>query len=216
MSDYRAELHTLSPTGFVRLKRSPRKFAGPMPPTILQRVAAGEMSAVRECLEQYSGLVWSLARKVLSNNSEAEDAVQEVFIELWKSADRFDPNIASEPVFISMITRRRLIDRRRRLSRRPDSAASVPLDEIDVESDPDVNPSVEVAEEAARASKVMGTLKPEQQRVLRLAVCDGWSHQEIADQLQMPLGTVKTHVRRGLIRVREMLNASASDEGGGS
>ncbi|MCB9852689.1 MAG: RNA polymerase sigma factor [Phycisphaerales bacterium] len=185
-----------------------------MSSTILQRVAEGDMAAVRNCIEQYSGLVWSLARRLLANAAEAEDAVQEVFIELWKSASRFDPNVASEPAFIAMVARRRLIDRRRRLSRRLDNAASVPLDEIDVESDPDAGPGLEIAEEATLADNAIRTLKPEQQRILRLAVCDGWSHQQIADTLHMPLGTVKTHVRRGLIRVRELLNPEQSQPSG--
>lgn len=172
------------------------------------------MSAVRHCIDQYSGLVWSLARRLLSNAAEAEDAVQEVFIELWKSAGRYDPSVASEPAFIAMIARRRLIDRRRRLSRRVDSTTAVPVEDVDVESELKTGPEVEIAEEAARAAAAIRTLKPEQQRVLRMAVCDGWSHQQIADKLHIPLGTVKTHVRRGLIRVREMLDADASPAGG--
>ena len=66
--------------------------------------------------------------------------------------------------------------------------------------------------EAARVTKAMGRLQPKQKKVLSLAVCEGWPHQQIADHLGLPLGTVKTHVRRGLIRVRELLKA----EGGGA
>lgn len=197
-----------------RQLRSGRMTDGPVSRTILQRVAAGEMPAVRHCIDQYSGLIWSLARRLLSNPADAEDAVQEVFIELWKSAARFDPGVASEPAFIAMIARRRLIDRRRRLSRRIDNATSVPVEEIDVAAELDAGPGIEIAEEAARANDVLRTLKPEQQRVLRLAVCDGWSHQQIADKLSMPLGTVKTHVRRGLIRIREMLDPEQSESTG--
>jgi len=182
--------------------------------TLLQRVAEGDMAAVRHCIEQYRGLVWSLARQHLQNAAEAEDAVQEIFIDIWKSAGRFDPAIASEPAFIAMISRRRLIDRRRRNSKRLDAAASVPIEEIDVDSGQSVGPGVEIAEEASLANDAMRTLKPEQQRVLRLAVCDGWSHQQIADRLRMPLGTVKTHVRRGLIRVRELLDSENPDGAG--
>lgn len=172
------------------------------------------MAAVRRCIDQYSGLIWSLARRLLKNPADAEDAVQEVFIELWKSAERFDPSVASEPAFVAMIARRRLIDRRRRIARRLDATTSVPVDEIDVESDLDVTPGIEIAEEAARAAEVIRALKPEQQHVLRLAVCDGWSHQQIADRLHMPLGTVKTHVRRGLIRVRKMLDEDQAKKRG--
>jgi RNA polymerase sigma-70 factor (ECF subfamily) len=104
-----------------------------------------------------------------------------------------------------MIARRRLIDRQRRLARRPDGAQSISIGDSDVASESSNHDSVDVRDEAARAADAVTQLRPEQQKVLRLAVYDGWSHQRIADHLQMPLGTVKTHVRRGLIRVRELL-----------
>ena len=173
--------------------------------TLLQRVAAGDLSAVQECIDRYGGLVWSLARRFLPGQADAEDAVQEVFIELWKSAERYDPDVAAEPTFVAMIARRRLIDRRRRQSRRIESGPTVPVEDVDVPSEADQIRAVEVSDEAARAADALKTLRPEQQHILRLSVYDGWSHQKIADHLQMPLGTVKTHVRRGLIRVRELL-----------
>jgi RNA polymerase sigma-70 factor (ECF subfamily) len=177
-----------------------------MAQTLLERVAAGDVAAVQQCIDRYGGLIWSLARRLVLSQAEAEDAVQEVFIALWKSADRFDPSVAEEATFVAMIARRRLIDRQRRIARRNDSARSIPIDDVDVAADASNQNSVEVREEAARAADAVTQLRPEQQKVLRLAVYDGWSHQRIADHLQMPLGTVKTHVRRGLIRVRELLN----------
>ncbi|MCX5746449.1 MAG: sigma-70 family RNA polymerase sigma factor, partial [Proteobacteria bacterium] len=84
---------------------------------LLARVAVGDRGALRECLDRYGGLVWSIARRFEA--SEAEDAVQEIFVDLWKSAVRYDPEVASEPTFIAMIARRRLIDRRRSRGRRP-------------------------------------------------------------------------------------------------
>ncbi len=81
--------------------------------TILQRVAAGDSSAVDDCLAQYGALVWSLARRHSPNYSDAEDAVQEAFLGIWQGAGRFDPEKGSETTFITMIVRRRLIDRRR-------------------------------------------------------------------------------------------------------
>src|SRR5262245_66294972 len=85
--------------------------------SLLARVAEGDAIAVRECIARYGGLVWSIARRF--ELADAEDAVQEIFLDLWKSAARFDPNIASETAFIAMIARRRLIDRRRTRKRRP-------------------------------------------------------------------------------------------------
>jgi len=90
------------------------------PASILERVAQGDPSAPAECIDRFSGLVWSLARRLCASASDAEDAVQEIFIDVWKSAGRFDPSIASETTFVAMIARRRLIDRGRRRMRRPE------------------------------------------------------------------------------------------------
>jgi RNA polymerase sigma-70 factor (ECF subfamily) len=169
-------------------------------------VGTGDPEAVAECIDRFGGLVWSLARKLAVAPSEAEDAVQEVFVELWKNAARYDPSVASEATFVTMITRRRLIDRWRRAGRRPNGDAT-DVDSVPVRAAAEEHQRVELAEEAARATEAIKQLRPEQQEVLQLAVCQGWSHQVIADRLSLPIGTVKTHVRRGLIRVRELLEA---------
>lgn len=182
-----------------------------MSDTLLQRVAAGDTAAVAACVDTYGGLIWSLARRFLGRASEAEDAVQEVFIELWKNAGRFDPSIGSESTFVAMIARRRLIDRRRRDARRPVNE-NIEIENLPLTA-PDDLQTVEVNDEAAQAATAMNRLKPDQQRVLKLAVCQGWPHQVIADKLGLPLGTVKTHVRRGLIKLREELKALKSESG---
>jgi RNA polymerase sigma-70 factor (ECF subfamily) len=82
---------------------------------ILVRVAAGDGTAVRACQDTFGGLVWSIARRMLGATAEAEDAVQEVFIELWRSAGRYDPERGTEVQFVATIARRRIIDRVRRL-----------------------------------------------------------------------------------------------------
>ena len=184
-----------------------------MPQTLLERVASGDVAAVQQCIDCYGGLIWSLARRLVPRQADAEDAVQEVFIALWKSAERFDPSVAGESTFVAMIARRRLIDRQRRLSRRIDGAQSIPIEDIDVASKASEHNGVDMRDEAARAAEAVTQLRPEQQKVLRLAVYDGWSHQRIADHLQMPLGTVKTHVRRGLVRVRELLTSPGAAAG---
>lgn len=140
---------------------------------------------------------------------DAEDAVQEIFIEIWKNAERFDETQSSETTFIAMIARRRLIDRLRYAKRRlaPESledSLTEPLNRFDEQ----MQASVE-AKEAARA---MRSLRPEQQQVLQLSIIQGLSHQEISDATGMPLGTVKTHARRGLIQVREFLGLNDSGE----
>lgn len=177
-----------------------------MAETLLQRVARNESSAVQAVIDQFGGLVWSLARRFSFDAAGAEDAVQEIFLDVWKSAHRYDPSVASEATFISMIARRRLIDRGRKSARRTDNQplteatpAAVRLPSMQ----PDTN------EDAARAADALQSLVPEQQRVLRLSIFQGLSHDEIAQSTGLPLGTVKTHCRRGLIRIRELLEPTS-------
>ena len=171
---------------------------------ILERVARNEPGAVDEMMSRFGGLVWSLARRSCPTSAEAEDAVQEIFVEIWRTASRFDSSIAGEATFVAMITRRRLIDRTRRRSRRPESVA---LTESSPAPEPNNN-HLEIAEEAGVASEAFEKLRPEQQKVLRLAIHHGRSHEQIAATTGMPLGTVKTHARRGLIRLRQLLEGS--------
>jgi RNA polymerase sigma-70 factor (ECF subfamily) len=188
-------------------------------PSILRKIARGDQGATQECIDRYGGLVWSLARRLSSTDSDAEDAVQDIFLDVWKSAERFDPSVASETTFVATIARRRLIDRRRREGRRIDTQALIEgaTDTPDWNAPADSD-SAEMAEDVAAARRAMAQLSPEQQRVLQLSIFQGLSHERIARATQIPLGTVKTHARRGLIRVRELIaqdRARASDADGG-
>lgn len=172
--------------------------ADPPAPALLARVAAGDRAAVKDVIERYGSLVWSLARRF--DPADADDAVQEIFLDLWKSAARFDPAVAAEVTFVAMIARRRLIDRRRSRSRHP---AAESVDQWPAVADGGSGP--EVAAEAAQASRALAQLRPEQRQVLVLSTCEGLSHGEIASQTGMPLGTVKAHLRRGLLAIRAAL-----------
>ncbi len=173
-----------------------------MSDSVLPRIAAGDPAAAADCIARYGGLVWALARRFLGNPSDAEDAVQDVFIELWKNASRYDPARSSEPTYITMIARRRLIDRKRRAGRTP---VPQPLPDEPVGTPPKSD-RIEIEDEAARAAAALGELRVEEQRVIQMAVYQGLTHEEIAAKTGLPVGTVKTHIRRGLIRVRERLS----------
>jgi len=173
----------------------------------LQRIAAGDRDAVQDCLKSYGGLVWSLARRMLNNSDDAEDAVQEIFIDVWKNAARYDPSQSSETTFIAMIARRRLIDRIRYTQRRISSDSiedmlTEPIDHTDA--------NLQMIVEGREAFEALKTLRPEQRQVLELSIIQGLSHQEISDATGMPLGTVKTHARRGILQAREQLGLGNS------
>ena len=166
--------------------------------TVFERLARGDRTAARDCLRQFGGLVWSLAIRRSPNQADAEDAAQEIFLDLWRSASRFNPAIGTEVTFVAMIARRRLIDRSRRQQRQSRTEEL----RLDIEAP---GMGAEACAEAKIAAKAVEKLGPEQRRVLVLATCDGRSHEEISQMTGLPLGTVKTYVRRGLLRVRELL-----------
>jgi RNA polymerase sigma-70 factor (ECF subfamily) len=174
----------------------------------LQRIAAGENDAIEACMTNYAGLVSSLARRFLPP-AQIDDAVQEVFIELWKNADRFDPEKASEPTFIAMIARRRLIDKVRKNARRPKHQPIETTYGLGQRAQEHLG---DMDEELARATLAIRELSEPQKLVLRLSLRDGMSHQEIADATGMALGSVKTHLRRGMIRLRELVNEQGTQD----
>jgi RNA polymerase sigma-70 factor (ECF subfamily) len=168
-------------------------------PALLVRAARGDEAAVRACLKRFGPIVWGLARRLTPTAADAEDAAQEIFLDLWRHGARFDAGRASEEAFVAVVARRRLIDRRRRLQRRPVTATLTLADE------PGVHGDAERCAEAGQAARAMGGLRVEQREVLRLAIAEGLTHEEIAERTRMPLGTVKAHARRGLNRIRAAL-----------
>jgi RNA polymerase sigma-70 factor (ECF subfamily) len=181
-------------------------------PSLLEQVGQARSGATDALVERYGALVWSLAIRSCFDRAEAEDAVQDIFISLWQNADRFDPTVASEATFVAMIARRRLVDRRRRSSRRPEHGAGGGEWLERMETSPPTD-AVERQDEAGHVFKAMAELRPEQQRVLMLSIAGERTYEQIAEALGMPIGTVKTHARRGLIRLRDLLAGSAGSLG---
>jgi RNA polymerase sigma-70 factor (ECF subfamily) len=177
-----------------------------MTAAVLERIASGDATAFSLCVDQHGDMIWSLARRFSSTAADAEDAVQEIFLHLWKAAGRYDAARGSEAVFIATLARRLLIDRYRARRRRPIEVA------ID-ENDPAFEYHTETAalsSDAQRAADALGRLRPEQQQVIGLSVVRGLSQAEIATATGMPLGTVKTLMRRGFLELRELLGSGFS------
>ena len=168
---------------------------------------------MQQCLDEHGPLVWALARRLCPSSADVEDVVQEIFITLWKSAEQFDPALGSESTWVTTVARRKLIDLRRRTARRG------PTSEVTEDLPAELADQGEVAavsDEAARARKALSELRPEQQRVLELAIVHGLTYEQVALKLALPLGTVKTHARRGLMRVRELLGRGPAARTGGA
>ncbi len=178
---------------------------------VLERIAAGDRAAVGECLSLHGGLVWSLARRYCRDRAEAEDATQEIFLDLWTSAARYRPELGSESTFVATIARRRLIDRNRKASREPESVPISPEVANILDRPCDAQRLADARDEAERVREALGSLSDDQQNVLTLSLEHGLTYDQIARQTALPLGTVKTHARRGLIALRERLAARAEE-----
>ena len=169
---------------------------------LLAEVATGDSKAFEELTKKYGNLIWSIARRYLSNQAEAEDAVQEIFLALWQSASRFDANKGSEITFIATIARRRLIDGLRKNNKHKI------LQPIDDAINNDVfqqKSNLEKNAELSLAIGILETLEKKDQELLSLSIYQGYSHVEIAKLLNLPLGTVKTKIRRNLMKIREKI-----------
>ena len=166
---------------------------------LLPRIAEGDTEAIEAFVAQYERVIWWMARQYASN--DPEDAVQEIFLALWQNAGKYDESKAKESTFVGMLARRKLIDRYRKTTRRPQTQ--------DIETAPErvltVDASLEQKAEVALASRAMRELRPEQRSLIELSVFEGMSHREISDETGIPLGTVKTHIRRGFMHLRQLM-----------
>jgi RNA polymerase sigma factor (sigma-70 family) len=170
---------------------------------LLPRIANGETAAIDECLDRYGGLVWSLARRLSPSMSDAEDAVQEIFLDVWRNANRFREEVASEATFVAMLARRRLVSRMRQSQR---DVGAQPIDETNLTyAAPQTRASLDISEEASQATACLERLKRDEREVLELSIYHGLPQSQIATRIGLPLGTVKSHARRGLSQLRDCM-----------
>jgi RNA polymerase sigma-70 factor (ECF subfamily) len=157
---------------------------------------------MEQCIAQFSGLVWNLVKRRVLPHSVAEDLVQEIFTEIWKSAARFDPAQGSEVTFIGIIARRRVIDWMRKQMRMP-VLEVLPDNFNEVAVLTSTADSMECDSE--QLAQVVAALPAQTQRLFHLHFDQGLTQHEIAELIGMPLGTVKSMLRRGLIEAKSIL-----------
>jgi RNA polymerase sigma-70 factor, ECF subfamily len=176
---------------------------------LLERIKRGDTTALDALYERYSSPVYSLVWKILQSPEEAEDVALDVFWQVWRQADRYDPARGAPPAWIFTVARSRAIDRLRARQRREARTVSfddpaAKLDPLDEGAAPDVVVSFRQARDAVR--EAMTELSPVQREAIELAFFKGLTHAEIAATLNEPLGTIKTRIRQGLIRLRRTLD----------
>lgn len=173
---------------------------------LLRRIAHRDHGAFAALYDRIAGLLFSNALHMLSDRREAEEVVQDVFLQIWNKAETFDGMLGNPLSWILGITRNRCIDRLRSRQRR----ARVFDDAVD-ESEIEVTTAVPFTandlslEEQATVRQAVAELPAEQQQAIAMAFFGGMSHQEIADVLKEPLGTIKARIRRGMLKLRDSL-----------
>ena len=175
---------------------------------MVTRVARGDASALSELYDRFSGLLLALSRRILGDEAEAEEILQEVFLQVWNQAGRYDPSRSSVSTWLVLITRSRSIDRLRSRQVKERTLTNLKQENQDRHTSPEGPASVLLHDRRQRLRQEMANLPPEQKEILELAFFKGMTQSEIAKGTGIPLGTVKT---RTLLAMKKLRNALASD-----
>jgi RNA polymerase sigma-70 factor (ECF subfamily) len=173
---------------------------------LIERLAAGELEALQELYERHKTMAYSIALRITGDGATAEDAVQDAFLGAWRNAARYEAGRASVRTWLLTIVHRRAIDAVRR-RRRPE--ATVEIDEGVAESltMPDVWQEVARGIDRTTVAGALAQINADQRSAIEMAYFEGLTQTEIADRSGVPLGTVKSRLRLGLLGMRRLLTA---------
>ncbi len=185
-----------------------QQLPGALLQTLLERVAAGDQRAFSELYDQVAPRVFGLVRRLLVDRAQSEEVTQEVFLEIWQTAPRFDPKKGAATSWILTMAHRRAVDRVRASQASRDRDTRIGIRDLNREYD-NVSETVEVRIENERVVRAMERLTQLQRQAVTLAYYGGYSHSEVAEMLSVPIGTVKTRLRDGMIRLRDELGVTS-------
>jgi RNA polymerase sigma-70 factor (ECF subfamily) len=183
--------------------------------SLMRRVASGDEAAVGELYDRFGSLVYRMAFQVMPTRAEAEDAVQEIFIRLWRTAERYDPERAALVTWVMLISRRQLVDRMRRTRARLKTASLeegqqatelVGATGVGVVEGQQESARMEQDERMSALLKRIEQLPELQRTVIKRAYLGGQTLRQIGEELNTPLGTIKSALSRALTRLRERTN----------
>ena len=176
---------------------------------LLARIVERDERAVEALYARYSGPLYSLAYQVTGAERFAQDVIQEVFVALWRDANRFDPSRGAVAPWLFSLARHKAIDLVRREANIRKRTADVDLEFHESDDDVDQETWQRIRKEKVLAA--IEELTPVQREALELAFFGGLTHVEVADRLEIPLGTAKTRIRSALLRLRDILGDSVSE-----
>lgn len=169
---------------------------------LLRAIARGERAAFSDLYQRTSAKLFGVCLRMLRERSEAEDVLQDVYVSVWKRADRFDPSLAAPMTWLITLARNRAIDRLRQRRECPlDDAAIAEL----MDDGPTPALMAESSEQRQRLERCMDALELKQKSAVRAAFFTGATYSELAERCGVPLATMKSWIRRGLIRLRDCL-----------
>jgi RNA polymerase sigma-70 factor, ECF subfamily len=171
---------------------------------LIRRVAAGDPASFEALYDRHAGAVFGMAVRVLRDPAQSEEVAQEVLVEAWRTAARFDPSLGSVRAWVVTMARRRAIDRVRSVESADAREARAAVADHTPEFD-QVSEEVEARLEHERVRNCLEALTSTQRESIELAYFGGHTYREVAEQLNLPLGTVKTRLRDGLIRLRDCM-----------
>lgn len=170
---------------------------------LMPRIAGGDRGALRQLYDATSSKLFAVCLRILSNRDESEDVLQEVYITIWRRADRFEASRASVMTWISTIARNRAIDR---LRARGPLAYAEPVEDLEIaDGSVPADTLIEAAQSGEALGKCMGELDKRTETVIRTAFFEGVTYEALAQRMGTPLGTVKSWIRRGMLKLRECL-----------
>ncbi|WP_066518074.1 sigma-70 family RNA polymerase sigma factor [Curtobacterium ammoniigenes] len=175
---------------------------------LLVRVASGDPSAFSELYDLLAGRVLGLVTRLLKDRAQSEEVTQEIFLEIWQNATRFDPERGSAASWVLTMAHRRAVDRVRAAQAARDRDTRVGIRDFETDFD-SVTESVEIRIEHERVTRALSRLTEFQRQAVTMAYYGGYSHSEMASILGIPIGTVKTRLRDGMIRLRDELGVTS-------
>ncbi|MDM7886425.1 MULTISPECIES: ECF RNA polymerase sigma factor SigK [Curtobacterium] len=178
------------------------------PDDLLARVATGDQPAFSELYDALSGRVLGLVIRLLKDRAQSEEVTQEVFLEVWQQATRFDRSRGTAASWVLTMAHRRAVDRIRASQASHDRDTRIGIRDLEAGFD-QVSESVEIRIEHERVSRALGKLTEFQRQAVQLAYYGGYSHSEMAERLGVPIGTVKTRLRDGMIRLRDEMGVTS-------